>query len=217
MALALALANHYSPPAPAPPRQLNSTDWLQSLPPTPGAHMTIDLPEALELMNYSGFRVFARFPKIEVKPGQALYYVRGTHVYEGPPNRRRLVRSTGLGLKDIVAAGGSVALADLPDGFEYTVFFRHDEANGGVSGFERFGFVDPTHHGRETGGSPFTIKLTPNNGGSISGLGFEVELGKEIEVGEFVSTPMDAKGSQDDEHATTVRWFFALQVAPRAF
>ncbi len=202
-------------PSAATPREFSNTDWVDALPKTPAAFRFVPLPESLELTGYSGFRLFARLPKIEVQPGRTLYYLHGTNTYEGPPNKLRLVRG-GLGMVDVIKAGGGEPLSDLPEGFEYTVFFRRDGKEL-LSGFERFGFVHTVHGSRVTGGWPFTMRVPADAvWGTSGGNFFEIALGKEVEFTEWTFTPMTADGHQDDEHAVTVKWYFAFQIGPTA-
>ena len=201
-------------PFAASPKETSNLDWLASVPDTPGAWRFVPLSESLELMDYSGFRFFARLPKIDVKPDQTLYYLFGTNTYEGTPGQQHLVHA-GIGMADIVNAGGGVPLSDLPEGFEYTVFFRRDGKDR-VAGFKRFGFVDPVHHGRVSGGSPFSMSVPENAGfgGGGGGDNVKVALDKEVEVAHWNFITMTPDGKEDTAHTVTVKWYYAFQVAP---
>lgn len=178
------------------------------------------LSDDLELLGYSGFRFIARLPKVDLKPGYWLYYLNGYNVYEGPPGKQRVVRK-GIGIKDIVNAGGGVCSSDpasVPDGFEYSVIYRTDDANG-ISGFYRSGYVDPTHHTRAAGGFPFTLKV-PHGGYSSNFQDWsliQVKLGEEVEFASRTFVPAGPDGKSDEDHAVTVKWYFIFQVAPERF
>lgn len=218
LALALGVANFLSNQRAMAPREVLNTDWVRSLPQQPGTCRLVPLAESFELLGYDGFRLFARLPRIEVKPGQALYYLYGRNVYEGQRDKQRLVHK-GMGIEDVVNAGGSVSLSHLPEGFEYTVFFRRDKAKGGISGSERFGFVDPARGERVNGdGSPFSVELPPFSGlySTVNGDRPEVELGRPVEFAERTFVP-HVDGGPDYDHAVTVKWYYLFKVAPRAF
>lgn len=194
------------------PREYTSADWIKSLPDTPGAILMPNIPEALELQGYSGFRLFARLPKIEAKPDDMLYYLFGYDTFEGRRGQEQLT-AEGLGLKDILAAGGGESLSTPPQGLEFTVVHRRTKE--GIDGYRRFGFVDHDGSGRTTGGDSYRINLGTHHltGGGVHRP--EIALDKKIYVGEIHGCLDTADGTMDQEHWKVVKWYFLLHVAPK--
>jgi hypothetical protein len=220
-ALALSGFSFYTSQKTAVPHEISNADWIRSLPDQPGAWRVAPLSEELELLGYSGCRLFARMPAVDLKPDEVLHYTHGMSLYDGPPgpalfgvntDKMRVLRE---GPKaDETNRHGGGGFTKLPLGLEYTVFYRHDVEKRQVMGFERFAFVFPDH--RESS-RPQSFSFDAPPGGATFGANDLVikAADKVIDFAYASFIPSDNNGNQDLEHAVVAKWSFVFRVGPR--